>query len=87
MNLGPANRWSKGKLLILVNDLSYFLSHRLPVAKAAVVAGYEVSVGYGELGGVAPEVVTQLGFSAHFVPMQRGGTNPLQELRSLYSIF
>lgn len=75
------------KLLILVNNPSYFLSHRLPVAQAATAAGYEVSVGYGELDSVALDVVTQLGFSTHFVPMQRGGTNPLQELRSLYSIW
>lgn len=87
MNLEPTNRRSKGKVLILVNDLSYFLSHRLPVAQAATAAGYEVSVGYGELGAVAPEVLAQIGFPTHFVPMQRGGTNPLQELRSLYSIW
>lgn len=87
MNFAPRNRRSKGKLLVLVNDLSYFLSHRLPIAQSALVAGYEVSVGYGELGGVAPEVVSQLGFRAHFVRMQRGGMNPLQELRSLYSIW
>lgn len=76
-----------GKLLILVNDLSYFLSHRLPIAQAAVVAGYEVSVGYGELGGVAPEAVRQIGFATYFVPMQRGGTNPLKDLRSLISVW
>ncbi|SIT67211.1 Glycosyltransferase involved in cell wall bisynthesis [Ectothiorhodosinus mongolicus] len=75
------------KLLILVNDLSYFLSHRLPIAQAATAEGYEVSVGHGELGGVSPELVAQLGFPTYFVPMQRGGTNPLQELRSLYSVW
>jgi len=59
----------------------------LPVAQAAVAAGYEVSVGFGELGGVAPEMVQKLGFQSYFVPIQRGGMNPLQELRSLYSIW
>lgn len=87
MTLGITNCRSNKKLLILVNDLSYFLSHRLPIAQAALAAGYEVSVGYGELGGVTPEVLAQLGFPTYFVPMQRGGTNPLQELHSLYSIW
>lgn len=87
MSLESTNRRSSVKLLILVNDLSFFLSHRLPIAKAAVAVGYEVCVGYGELGGVAPEVLARLGVSTYFVPMQRGGTNPLQELRSLYSIW
>lgn len=75
------------KLLVLVNDLSYFLSHRLPIAQAALAAGYEVSVGYGELGSVAPEVLAEISFPTYFVPMHRGGINPLQELRSLYSIW
>jgi glycosyltransferase involved in cell wall biosynthesis len=75
------------KLLILVNDLRYFLSHRLPIAQDAVAAGYEVTVGYGELGGVAPNLLAEIGFPSYFVQMQRGGTNPLQELRSLYLIW
>ena len=75
------------KLLILVNQLSYFLSHRLPIANAAVAAGYDVRIGYGELGGVTPEVVRQIDFPIYFVPIQRGGTNPAQELKSLYSIW
>lgn len=75
------------KLLILVNDLSYFLSHRLSIAQAAVVAGYEVAIGYGELGVVDPEVLVQIDFPTYIVPIKRGGTNLLEELRSLYSIW
>jgi glycosyltransferase involved in cell wall biosynthesis len=75
------------KLLILVNDLSYFLSHRLPIAQAAVAEGHEVTVGYGDSGDVASETISQLGFPTCYVPMQRGGTNPLQELQTLFSIW
>ena len=75
------------KLLILVNDLSYFISHRLPIAQAALAVGYEVSVAYGDLDDVSPELLVQIGFPVFFVPMLRGGTNPLQELRSLYLIW
>lgn len=75
------------KILILANDLSYFLSHRLPVAQAAIAAGYKVSIGYGELGSVAPESLMKFHFPVYHVPMQRGGTNPLQELQSLYAMW
>ena len=39
------------KLLILVNNLNFFLSHRLPIAEASIKKGFDVVVGYGELGG------------------------------------
>lgn len=35
------------KLLIVVNDFGFFLSHRLPIAKAARADGYEVHVAAG----------------------------------------
>jgi glycosyltransferase involved in cell wall biosynthesis len=75
---------SKKTILFLVNDLGYFLSHRLPVAQAAASKGYEVSIGYGELGGVAPEVLSRLGFPTYVIRMERGGTNLLQEFFSFY---
>lgn len=77
---------SKKTVLFLVNDLGYFLSHRLPVAQAAASKGYEVSIGYGELGGVAPEVLSQLSFPTYVIRMERGGTNLLQEFFSFYDI-
>ena len=39
------------KILIFVNDLSFFISHRLPVAEASFNKGFEVTILYGELGG------------------------------------
>ena len=81
------NLRSGKKLLILVNDLEFFLSHRLPIAKAAVADGYVVKVAYGDLGGALPDALTQLGITTYHAPQQRGGTNPLKELRSLYSVW
>lgn len=75
------------KILFLVNDLSYFLSHRLPIAQAAVAEGHKVSVGYGELGNIAPEVLAQINFPVYFVPMRRGGTKLAEEFRSIHSIW
>lgn len=59
----------------------------MPIAQAATATGYEVSVGYGELGGVTHKELAQIGLPTYFVPMQRGGMNLLQEFRSLYSIW
>ena len=42
----------KKKLLILVNELSFFISHRYEIAEAAIKKGYEVKVAYGELGNM-----------------------------------
>ena len=81
------NLRSGKKLLILVNDLEFFLSHRLPIAKAAVADGYVVTVAYGDLGGALPDALIQLGITTYHAPQQRGGTNPLKELRSLYFVW
>ena len=75
------------RLLILVNDLGFFLSHRLPIAQAALAEGYDVRIGYGELGRVEPEVLKSIGFPTYYILMQRGGLNPFQQLRTLYSIW
>ena len=40
------------KILFLVNDLSFFCSHRLPIAEAMRSKGFEVLIAYGEHGKV-----------------------------------
>ncbi len=77
----------KKKLLMIVNNLKFFLTHRLPVAQAAVANGYEVSIAYGELGGATLSVLEQSGINAFYVPMKRGGYNLLQEILSLYLVW
>ena len=37
------------KLLILINDLSFFISHRLSIAEAALSKDFNVVIGYGAL--------------------------------------
>ena len=39
----------KKKLLFLVSHVSFFISHRLPIAISAKQKGYEVIVVFGEL--------------------------------------
>jgi glycosyltransferase involved in cell wall biosynthesis len=72
------------KLLILVNYLSFFLSHRLPIAEASLAKGFDVFIGYGELRGANPKLLKQKGFKVNFVPMQPGGINLFKDIKTLY---
>ena len=76
------------KLMIVVNNPAFFLSHRLPLALAAQRDGYEVHV--ATMDGDAVSIIEQHGLSHHVLPMTRSGTNPLQEvrtIRALWSLF
>ena len=75
------------KILILVNYLSFFLSHRLPVAEALLAKGFEVFIGYGELRGADPKLLEQRGFKVDFIPMQPGGLNLLKDIKTFYYIW
>ncbi len=75
------------KILILVNYLSFFLSHRLPIANALLAKGFDVFIGYGELRGADPKLLEQRGFKVNFVPIQPGGINFFKDLKTLYHIW
>lgn len=74
----------KPKLLLVVNDAGFFLSHRLPVAEAARAAGFDVGIATAPSSAVAR--IHALGFPHHPLPLSRSGSNPLAELRSLWSL-
>ena len=75
------------KIVILVNYLSFFLSHRLPIAEASLAKGFDVYIGYGELRGADPKSLEQRGFKVNFVPIQPGSINLLKDLKTLYHIW
>ena len=75
------------KILILVNYLSFFLSHRLPIAEALLAKGFKVFIGYGELRGADPKLLEQRGYKVDLVPMQPAGFNLFSELKTLYCIW
>ncbi len=75
------------KLLILVNNLSFFLSHRLPIAEASLSKGFDIVIGYGELGGADPKLLEQKGINIKYIPIHRGGVNLFKDLKSLYYIW
>ena len=76
----------KTKLLILINNLSFFCSHRLPIAEASLANGFDVVIGYSEVGSADPYLLMQKGFKVKFVPMH-GGTNLLKDLKTFYTLW
>jgi glycosyltransferase involved in cell wall biosynthesis len=72
------------KLLFVVNQLGFFKSHRLPLALAAQAKGFQVHIATAPSDATA-EIVA-LGLTHHAVPLQRGGFNPLSDLRLLWSL-
>jgi len=76
------------KLFYLVSEDWYFISHRLPMARAARDAGYEVHVATRVVA--CGEQIEREGFILHPIPWRRGSINPLpilatlREARALY---
>jgi glycosyltransferase involved in cell wall biosynthesis len=78
-----ASAW-RPKLLFVVTEDWYFVSHRLELAIAARQAGYDVSVAtrvdqHGKR-------ITDAGITLCPVAFNRGGLNPLEELRTLIGL-
>ena len=71
-------------LLYLVTEDWYFLSHRLPMARAAQHAGYDVHV-VTNVGGHG-RAIADLGFRVHPVQWRRGSMNPFGLLAMIRTI-
>ncbi|MCC8114487.1 MAG: glycosyltransferase, partial [Bacteroidales bacterium] len=76
------------KILMVVNEDRFFLSHRVPVALAARDSGHEVKIVAKDTGQL--DEIRKLGFEVTDLPIHPTGMNPLKEqktfrfLRSLY---
>jgi glycosyltransferase involved in cell wall biosynthesis len=73
------------RLLFVINDLDFFISHRLPIALAAKDAGMDVHVAVAPGAGakrLQAETIT-----LHPIPMTRSGTHPIQELRAVWRLY
>lgn len=73
------------RLLFVVNNPAFFLSHRLPLALAAAKQGFDVHV--ATMAGPSVPVIVGHGLKHHVIPMSRSGKNPLTELYSVYSLW
>ncbi|WP_445657530.1 glycosyltransferase family 4 protein [Achromobacter sp. NCFB-sbj8-Ac1-l] len=72
------------RLLFVVNNPAFFMSHRVPLALAAQRAGYDVHV--ATMDGPAVADIQALGMTHHAIPMTRSGKHPLQELGTLLAL-
>ena len=73
------------KLVYVVNEASFFLSHRLPLAREALARGFEVVVVCGE--GTGEARLSAAGINCRTFPLSRSGFNPLQEVRSFRALW
>ena len=71
-------------LLIVTNVDWFFLSHRVPIARAAIAAGYDVHVAAADTGRA--DEVEALGATFHPLPFTRSGAQPLHELRAIMAL-
>jgi glycosyltransferase involved in cell wall biosynthesis len=72
------------RLLYVVNQPRFFMTHRLPVARAAAAEGFEVHVATPD-GPEAVDIQAE-GFRFHPIPMSRKGIHPLEELTTCRAI-
>ncbi len=82
----------RGRILFVVNETYFFMTHRLPVARAMLAAGWEVHVAAPDDHVWAPvgftvETLKTEGFHFHRIPLSRRGRNPFQEVRTLLAIW
>lgn len=75
----------KGRILMVVNNPAFFLSHRLNVANHAVEQGYEVII--ATMAGEAVSKIREHGFQHYEIPMSRSGMNPVQELSTIHALY
>ncbi|PPR79480.1 MAG: N,N'-diacetylbacillosaminyl-diphospho-undecaprenol alpha-1,3-N-acetylgalactosaminyltransferase [Alphaproteobacteria bacterium MarineAlpha2_Bin1] len=68
------------KIFIILNDLPFFISHRLPLALEAKKRGLDVHV-------LAPyhkksfDIINEYDLKFHHIPLKRSGRNPISELK------
>ena len=72
------------RLLYVVSEDWYFLSHRLPMARAAKTAGFEVHVATNVVDG-GPAIARE-GFIVHPVPFVRGRISPRAAIATILAL-
>ena len=80
----PRERRQQPRVLYVVSEDWYFLSHRLPMARAARDAGFEVHVATRVADG-GPAIERE-GFVLHRIPFKRGRLAPFTSLRTILAL-
>lgn len=76
---------ARPKLLFVVTEDWYFVSHRLPLAVAAQAAGFEVAV--ATRAGRQADVIRNAGIRLIPFALSRRGGNPLAEVMALWRLY
>ena len=76
---------TRPKLLFVVTEDWYFVSHRLPLAVAAQAAGYEVAV--ATRAGRQADAIRNAGIRLTPFALSRRGGNPLAEVIALWRLY
>jgi glycosyltransferase involved in cell wall biosynthesis len=85
LNVPLQNTTKKPSILYLVTTDAYFLSHRLPLARAAQKAGFEIFVAASRT--LPKDRITPEGFTfIRLKKLKRTGQNPFQDLQALREI-
>ena len=80
-----SNGGSPPRLLYVVSEDWYFLSHRLPMARAARDAGFEVHVATKVKDG-AGAIAAEPNFMLHPIPFARGRSSPRASLTTISTL-
>lgn len=75
---------AKPILLYVVSEDQAFVAHRLPMARAAQAAGFDVHVAAGVMNHGA--AIAGAGFTVHPVPFRRGSLSPLSSVRTVTTL-
>ena len=73
------------KILFIINNLNFFLSHRLPVALAAKQNGFEIHIAAPHNN--SEDKILKQGFYFHPVRIYRSSINPFKEILSFYDLY
>ena len=65
------------KILYIINDLDFFISHRLPIAVAAKKAGHKIYIGSSS-NSKNIRKIKRLGFKFYPIPISRSKKNLLK---------
>lgn len=77
----PIIKFMPRRILYVVNDDSFFLSHRLPLAQHAIKLGYEVYLLSSDNGH--REMLEYYGIKCVTIPFENSGTNPIHEINCI----
>lgn len=82
--VGKTENMNKKKLLFVIGVDWSFVSHRLPIALAAIKQGYEVHI--ATMITDKYDLLVENGLIVHPLPLNRGSTNIIAEIKTFFSI-